>query len=234
VLVVALLTIVSLACLQSRRVRAYLFGRVGMVADAQDDRVFNEPATPEANTAQVLELLDESVATVERAHGRAFAGPVRVYICATQQSYNARTGDFEQGRARGAVFADCVFLSPRTFDTNTCREILTHELSHLHFRQHLGSAYTSGIPGWFQEGLAVYISDGGGAEPVSVHQARVSILSGVSMKPEDVGSRFPRMSSGHGLKHHMFYRQSAMFVEFFAKSRPDAFARLLEIGRAHV
>jgi hypothetical protein len=35
------------------------------------------------------------------------------------------------------------------------------------------------------------------------------------------------MAAGHGLKHHMFYQQSAMFVAFFAESRPDAFSQFL-------
>lgn len=198
-----------------------------MTADAQDGRIFVEAATSDANTEEVRTVLDECIGTVETAHGRAFLSPIRVYLCATQRSYNARTGASAQGIARGAVFADCVFLSPRTFETQTCREILTHELSHLHFRQILGTAYTTGIPGWFQEGLAVYVSSGGGAEPVSANQARASIVAGVSIQPEDFGSNYPRMSSAHGLKHHMFYRQSSMFIEFLAESRPKVFERLL-------
>lgn len=216
-----------LVCLRSRPVRAYFLGQLGMIADVQDRRIFAESTTAKANVDNVRNVLDECVAIVERAHGRPFASSVRIYVCATQQSYNDRTGAPKKGRARGAVFADCVFLSPRTFETQTCRGILTHELSHLHFRQILGTAYTSEIPGWFQEGLAVFVSSGGGAEPVSEDQSRASIVAGISIHPEDVGSNYPRMASDHGLRHHMFYRQSAMFVGYLADSRPDAFKRLL-------
>lgn len=170
-----------------------------------------------------------SIGRVEEAHGRRFPDAVRVYLCATQHSYNRRTGDPVDGRARGAVFADRVFLSPRCLESQSTEGILTHELSHLHFRQWLGMNSITEIPGWFQEGLAVHVSRGGGAEPVSRQMAINAIANGEELHPEPNGNKVPRMAADHGLKHHMFYRQSAMFIEYLEHEGKDPFDEFLSM-----
>lgn len=194
-----------------------------------DTRILKESETPDEWIPIVRDSLDRSISRVEEAQGRRFPGVVRVYLCATQQSYNRRTGDAVGGRARGAVFADRVFLSPRCLEWKSTEGILTHELSHLHFRQHLGTDYITEIPGWFQEGLAVHVSQGGGAEPVSRQMAIKAITNGNELHPEPNGNAIPRMAADHGLKHHMFYRQSAMFIEYLEKESQVQFEAFLSM-----
>ena len=59
-----------------------------------------------------------------------------------------------------------------------------------------GFAYQTGLPVWFQEGLAVFVSEGGGAV--------------------------------HKLQHHLFYRQSAMFVEYLHDRGLQSYQRFLK------
>ena len=122
--------------------------------------------------------------------------------------------------ARGAVFNEKLFISPRAIETKTLKSILIHELSHLHFHQYVGNRrYVSNIPPWFQEGLAVYVSGGGGAEKVSYEAAKNSILKEKSFKPNHSGSLiFPKTAFSFGLKPQMFYRQSSMFVSYLSNN----------------
>lgn len=87
-----------------------------------------------------------------------------------------------------------LFLSLRIFEDGDeiARMYLIHELSHLHIQDQIGSYKSSRLPFWFKEGLATYASDGGGAHTVTGE------------------------ASDWGLNHHMFYRQSMLFISYLA------------------
>jgi hypothetical protein len=168
-------------------------------------------------------LLSDAVATVERKQYKPFKEKIAIYICASKESFSKYSGAPKM--ARGAVFNEKLFISPRARETKTLKLILIHELSHLHFHQYVGNRrYVSNIPPWFQEGLAVEVSGGGGAEKVSYKVARDSMLKGHSFKPNDSGSLFfPKTAFWFGLKPQMFYRQSAMFVNYLHQNNPLEF-----------
>ena len=94
--------------------------------------------------------------------------------------------------------------------------LTTHELSHLHLIQQIGATkYVRNIPSWFAKGLAVFVSNGGGAENVSEKDAARAILNGACFHPDSTGNiLFPKTASSYHLKPHMFYRQSSMFVQY--------------------
>jgi hypothetical protein len=75
----------------------------------------------------------------------------RVLICATQECYRSIGGGGEKGQAFGRW---ALRLSP----DGANETIATHELAHLELHKRLGSAYES-VPDWFDEGLAVLISE---------------------------------------------------------------------------
>ncbi|MDI6102413.1 hypothetical protein QLQ12_27720 [Actinoplanes sp. NEAU-A12] len=75
----------------------------------------------------------------------------RVLICATKDCYAGLGGGGEKGRAFGRW---ALMLSP----DGANETIATHELAHLELHRRLGSAYGE-VPDWFDEGLAVLISD---------------------------------------------------------------------------
>ncbi len=92
------------------------------------------------------------------------------------------------------------------------------------------------LPAWFQEGLAVMNSDGGGAHLVTDAQAISAILRGDVITPHEFGlwdwelnhevARFQHLPSSW----HMFYRQSALFLEYLKESEPRRFRALIEDG----
>ncbi|MEU8661476.1 hypothetical protein [Actinoplanes philippinensis] len=75
----------------------------------------------------------------------------RVLICATTECYRSIGGGGEKGQAFGRW---ALRLSP----DGANETIATHELAHIELHKRLGSAYES-VPDWFDEGLAVLISD---------------------------------------------------------------------------
>lgn len=222
-------TVVGIALSQNRGAQAWLLGERGFVPDSLDQRILAEPGVDKEALSRVRNGLDTCIHVVESAHGQPFPGRVRVYLSRTQDSFNKRVAASPQGIARGAVFADRLFLSPRAFATKSSIEVLKHELSHLHFRQILGTAYTTEIPGWFQEGMAVFVANGGGAEPVSKERAIEAMLRGKRFSPEAVGSAIPRKAAAYGLGHHMFYRQAELFVGYLADTHPDSFDQFIAL-----
>jgi hypothetical protein len=187
-----------------------------------DDRVRYEPGAEKA-AAIIASALPDAIATIERGQFRAFAKPVRIYVCATETSFE-RYGYGIRG-AGGFVFNGRLFISPKPQNTGErLPRLLTHELSHLHLNQQMGTLrYARKLPSWFTEGLAVHVS-GSGAETVGETEARDAIRHGRVFRPLPKGSLLFWQTGGReGLSPHLFYRQSAMFVGFLARRDPAAF-----------
>ncbi len=180
-----------------------------------ESRVLAEPGAEDL-AKSVAEYLPEAIAAVEKAQYRPFAKPVAVYVCKSEDSFASHTGLPKE--VRGALTTK-VFLSGKLMRPKfreTTRAILTHELSHLHLQQRLGIyGYNAKLPAWFQEGLAVLVSGGGGAETVSDDDAARAILKGVRFTPETKGSFFfHKSANSYGLEPHLFYRQASLFVGY--------------------
>jgi hypothetical protein len=182
----------------------------------------------EAVAAIIARALPQSLASVEATHGRPFAKPVTIHVCASTGSFD-RYG-FGVGGAGGFLLNNRLFISPKPQNTaERLPRLLTHELSHLHLEQQLGALqFARRVPAWFSEGLAVYVSGGGGAESVSERDARSAIAEGRVFRRDATGSLFFRQTSARdGLTAHLFYRESALFIAFLAGGNPSAFAQLL-------
>lgn len=194
----------------------------------EDTRVRYEPGA-EQNARIVAKALPHAVKTVEGGHQQPFPKPIVVYVCATEKSFESY--GFGVKGAGGFVFGERLFLSPKPVNTaERLPRVLTHELSHLHLEQMIGSwRATSRLPGWFKEGLAVVVSNGAGAETVSETQARRAIVEGRVFHREGTGSLlFPQTAAREGLPAHLFYRESALFVDFLRHSSREGFARMLQ------
>jgi hypothetical protein len=194
---------------------------------ASDSRVLYEPGAEEM-AAEVAEALPAAIDAVEGGHYRRFAEPVRVYVCASKESF--RSYSLRIGDAAGFVFNQRLFLSPKLASTpQRIPRILAHELSHLHLEQQIGSLRAGGeLPEWFKEGLAVYVSGGGGAENVGEEEARQAIASGRHLEPKTSGSLlFPTDATEYGMTHHMFYRQSSLFIGYLKQLNAAQFKTFL-------
>ncbi|HEX9627955.1 MAG TPA: hypothetical protein VGA00_13535 [Acidiferrobacterales bacterium] len=107
--------------------------------------------------------------------------------------------------------------------------ILIHELSHVHIRQYAGTfKYVKDIPGWFLEGIAVAVSDGGSAETITAEQAQTAISNAARLEPDDSGRIIGHKTArNYGLEPHMYYRQAGLFVEYLNKTNPRGFEAAL-------
>jgi len=185
----------------------------------------------------VAGLLPAAVARVEAVHGRPFAHPVIIGVYLTPEAYAAANGTGFAG-AVGVNFLGRVILSPSLFTTKRARlpAILTHELSHAHIRSWMSELSFIALPNWFKEGLAVVVSGGGGAEEVTVADARDAIRWGDRIAVQNAGSLLdwvgvrmvaPPHVPETSFRVQMAYRQAAMFVAFLQDSDPVAFAALM-------
>src|ERR1019366_732821 len=131
-----------------------------------------------------------------------------------------------------------VMLSPVLFSTQRRRmpAILAHELSHAHLQSWISQLAYLRLPNWFKEGLAVMVSEGGGAEGVSDLQARDAIRRGDRIDIEPSGSllnlsavRFENLEiPGSSFRTQLAYRQAGLFVAFLHDSNPAGFERMMD------
>jgi hypothetical protein len=222
---IALTFSVSLAgCSFTRHAIAALRSTDHFMKSQVDYRVFYESGA-EAYAEKVASFLSSAVQHVEKRQYGPFVKPVRVYVCASRKSFVKLYG----ADTRAGVLLK-LFLSPRVFEhgDEIANMYLMHELSHLHLLQHLGSIKMSRVPSWFKEGLATYVSNGGGANLVSQKKAEKFIREGKYFIPHETGGLiFKKNRSDFNLHHHMFYRQSMMFVSFLVAMDSLKFKKLL-------
>ena len=173
---------------------------------------------------------------VERGHGKPFTGQVVIHICDTEECFDSYTG---YGTAiKAGVGRVGLFLSPKVFEKDDYLEFTAHELSHLHLFQQISQVHAYLIPQWFHEGLATYVSHGGGAGGVSVDEATNYLMMGKCIVPIEkasiLGQRWSinyKESSDYVFQQRMNYRQSALFVEFLDnEGKLQALLREIESG----
>lgn len=137
-----------------------------------DARIECEPGA-EAYAKTIAPLLPVAIARVERVQRAPFAGPVRVRVYATQRSYSLYSGG-PGGAAK--VSLGMVHVSPTLrARPDWMASFLAHELSHLHLGQRAHYLAMLGLPHWFREGYATWVSDGGGANGVARDQAAMMV-----------------------------------------------------------
>jgi len=186
----------------------------------------------------VSAMLPAAVARIEAVHGRPFAHPVPVGVYVTPEAFAAANG-VGSTQPVGTAFFGRVNLSPALYvrQRQRLRAILTHELSHAHIQGWISANAYIHLPNWFKEGLAVMVSEGGGAEFVGEQEARAAIERGEHIAIDDAGSwrtlsevTFERPPTGMTASHVtlLAYRQAGMFVTYLRNSDEPAFARMMK------
>jgi hypothetical protein len=107
-----------------------------------------EPGLSAAQRQQVTDAVDEGTRRVADFFGDLRSDP-GFLACLTEECYARIGGGGERGIA---VLNRAVMLSPRGIDP----VIAAHELTHVELHARLGRA---SVPQWFDEGLAVLVSD---------------------------------------------------------------------------
>ena len=174
---------------------------------------------------EIERSLPSALAKVERGHQHTFRKEPVINVFATDQKFQEVTG-YQAYRVAGVSKPDGLFLAPQRPEQIV--GVLEHELSHVLLRQWINSYRFHKTPIWFREGLATWIADGGGANAVSVEQAKLAIKTGFTFKPNQIENTFFRKGAQHwNLSHHMFYRQASLFIGFIAGNYPVAWRNLL-------
>ena len=177
-------------------------------------------------------ILDESQKAVEITLGAQFKEPISIYICSSQDVFNEYV--YISKNVRGAVYWGKVFLSPGAFNRGSLTELTKHELTHYLFYTHLGErAHIEGIPLWFREGIAEFVSNGGpkytegrSAQSIMSVKERESYLSGdldfwfTTKDPSDAVS--------NGTVNWILYRVGALFVHYLHDLNPQQFVELIQ------
>ena len=190
----------------------------------RDSRIQYEDGAAELAKA-VASHLRQAIDGVENRQG-SFKQPVVIYVTKSIESFSSYCAS---SRPSACVIGDRLFISPKLLtQQERTLGILMHELSHLQHTQDIGVwAYQTKLPVWFKEGLAVYVSNGSGAEGVTKKEAIAAIRQGKSIQPNGSGGLlFRKTASSFGLKPHMFYRQSEIFVTWLHEVSPNKFLQL--------
>ncbi len=195
------------------------------IANNKDTRVLYEPGA-KIFADSIVAILPQSIQKIENRQYRHFVEPVKVYVCASEESFYKLYG----ARVKAGV-SNKLLLSPRLMNESENIYIyLTHELSHLHLYQQLGLLRFRGLPSWFKEGLATFVSDGGGAQTVSENDAIKSIVNGKHFIPVSggfFGCFNQKSSADSALSHQMRYRQNMIFVSFIKNKDEKKFKSFL-------
>ena len=213
---------------------ALLKSKSHFIKHSKNDKVLYEPSA-EDYADSIAFYLPKAVERVEQVHGLPFEESLKIYVCNTQKSFNEFTANTSPYPIRGTALLGDVLIAPSAFNffgRDTHKETLTHELSHLHFRQRLGFIKGRKHPTWFGEGFADYVA-GSGGEGIEESEAINFILNGKHFIPEEEGEIFGSFNSAlNGLSGRMFHKQVKMFVTWLIESDSLKFKSfLLEIQK---
>ena len=184
-------------------------------------------AGAESIANDIAAALPASIKRIEATHGGKIGALPDIVVCASDACYREYAATPESAAET---------LGDRRIIINGAKiqkgkrdavQLFTHELSHFYWYSHdVGFQ-----PRWFEEGVAVWVSDGGGAENVSVQAAEKAIKAGKAVHPTLDSGFWNYLTQSPSLPDnnwHMFYRQSGMFVQYLHDDDPIAFARLFE------
>jgi len=192
-----------------------------------DNRILYEHGAEALANEAALHLSNALEAVETNQYGK-FIEPVTIYAFASTKSFSKFSGISEE--ARGAALGNEVYLSGMLLNMpNEVYGMLGHELSHVQLSQKLGAIdFNRTLPRWFREGLAIYVSDGGGAPRHFETETIEKLIQGKHFLPESEGTLLNRtLKATDSIGPRMFYSQSGMFVRYIAENQPLLFKRFM-------
>lgn len=116
------------------------------------DGVYVDNQMSDSQRQEFLKTLSLSKGRVSTFFG-VLTGAPKVFACSSEECYVEHGGGTDKGRAYGESM---LLLSPRGLNT----VITSHELTHIELHHRIGSFRSwHNIPSWFDEGLAVLVSE---------------------------------------------------------------------------
>ena len=189
--------------------------------------LYEEGARKMADAA--ARYLPQAIHDVEAKQYGKFTEPIKIYAFASSESFSKFTNQPEV--VKGAGYKNEIYLSGKLLNImGEVQGMLTHELSHVQLTQQLGVIkFNRTLPRWFREGLAIYVSNGGGATNASEAETIEHFLQGKHFIPETEGALInQRLHGTYKIEPKIFYRQSGDFVKYLAHSYPLQFKVFIE------
>ncbi len=115
-----------------------------------EQNLYIETGADEKAKGEVRDAIAKAEHAIRAAYGSVNSTPI-VHACITESCYESFGGK----TSRAKVYGDHILLSPRGFNWH----YLAHEWSHAEIRSRLKLSAWWRLPQWFDEGLAVSISE---------------------------------------------------------------------------
>jgi hypothetical protein len=112
--------------------------------------LYVEPATDSETREKLSEAMDRAKERIRVVYGHVNSQPI-VHACITEECYEAFGGRGSMAK----VYGNRILLSPRALNWN----LLAHEWSHAELRTRLSFRAWLNTPQWFDEGVAVAVSE---------------------------------------------------------------------------
>ena len=184
----------------------------------------------ESMAGDIAAALPTVIRRIEATHGGKLKPLPPIVVCITEACYDYYAAEpvaaaEAMGEKRISINGAKILKEKRDVV-----QLFTHEVSHFYWH----SQGISAQPRWFEEGMGVWVSDGGGAETVSVQAAEQAIRSGTTIHPTlNTGfwNYLTKSPSPPENSWNMYYRQAGMFIQHLHDSDPIAFSHLLEALR---
>lgn len=146
----ALLLLVNLICGCSIIRGAKLLTPENFELTPIEHNVYIEAGADEKAKSALRDAMAKAENAIRAAYGGVNSRPI-VHACITENCYESFGGK----KSRAKVYGDYILLSPRGFNWH----FLAHEWSHAEIRSRLKLSAWWHVPQWFDEGLAVTISE---------------------------------------------------------------------------
>ncbi len=169
-----------------------------------------------------------SITKVEKAFDNNYQAPVMLYVFSDRERFANFSNGSKGARAGGSH--EGAYLSPRMLEEiETLPGVIVHEFVHTYLQQLLGpNRYSTELPAWFQEGIAVIISEGAGTEGINKNAVIEKMLTGHTFVADNQKNIF---STKHptNIKSREFYYQGSLFVEYIIERNPGKFLLFIDI-----
>jgi hypothetical protein len=113
--------------------------------------IYLESGADETTRTTLREAMVKAESSIRAAYGSVVSRPI-VHACISKECYESFGG---RGAERAKIFGDRILLSPRGLNWH----YLAHEWSHDEIRTRLNFSAWRHMPQWFDEGVAVAISE---------------------------------------------------------------------------
>lgn len=160
---------------------------------------------------RALRAAEDAVSGASSLLGLTDAGRMDYFIYGSSRALYEALGAGTQGEVGGQYYPPIrtayAEITPSEADSSWAQEVIAHEVVHHVFDQATGNPYHE-PPTWLNEGIAVYVAEGGPEDRAP--ELRAAVRDGTVLPLDALTEAFPRVSGPFSLA----YAESASAVDF--------------------